>query len=98
MIFNKRKNENVALNDIAITLTEKAKARIGVGHQAGMGAGVEVWKDPIASPLLNISSIEGAKTIFILIKTNSNYSMHEQKYLMDYLPTCKFSSSSQNMK
>ena len=42
MIFNKRKNENVALNDIAITLTEKAKARIGVGHQAGMGEGVEV--------------------------------------------------------
>jgi cell division protein FtsZ len=81
----KRKNENVDFNDIATTLTKKGKALIGVGHKAGMGAGVEAVKDAIDSPLLNIDSINGAKTILVLIKTNSNYSMHEQRDLMDYI-------------
>jgi cell division protein FtsZ len=80
-----RKNENVDFNDIATTLTKKGRALIGVGHQAGMGSGIEAVKDAIDSPLLNIDSIEGAKTVLILIKTNSNYSMHEHRDLMDYI-------------
>jgi len=81
----KRRNENLDFNDIATTLTKKGKALIGIGHQAGKGAGVNAVKDAIDSPLLNISSIAGAKTILVLIKTNSNHSIHEQRDLMDYI-------------
>jgi cell division protein FtsZ len=81
----KRNNENVDFNDIATTLTRKGKALIGIGHQAGKGAGVEAVKDAIDSPLLNIDSIQGAKTILVLIKTNSDYSIHEHRDLMSYV-------------
>ncbi len=76
---------NVDFADISTTLTKKGQALIGIGNKAGEDAGVMALKEAIHSPLLNIESINRAKSILIHIKSHPNYPIHETKKLMNHI-------------
>lgn len=80
-----RKNINVDFADISTTLTNKGLALIGIGHKTGNEAGTRALEEAIKSPLLNIESINHAKSILIHIKSNPNYPIHETQKLMKHI-------------
>ena len=87
ILHYQRKNMNVDFADISTTLTKKGKALIGIGNKSGEEAGINALKEAINSPLLNIDSINQAKSILIHIKSHANYPIHEVKNLMNHIKT-----------
>jgi cell division protein FtsZ len=87
ILHYQRKNMNVDFADISTTLTKKGQALIGIGNQSGADAGLNALKEAIRSPLLNIESINRAKSILIHIKSHPNYPIHETKKLMNHIKT-----------
>ena len=85
ILHYQRKNMNVDFADISTTLTKKGQALIGIGNKTGEDAGLNALKDAIQSPLLNIDSINRAKSILIHIKSHPNYPIHETKKLMNHI-------------
>lgn len=87
ILHYQRKNINVDFADISTTLTKKGQALIGIGQKTGEEAGINALKEAIQSPLLNIKSINMAKSILIHIKSHPNYPIHETKKLMNHIKT-----------
>ncbi|MEA2016990.1 MAG: cell division protein FtsZ [Campylobacterota bacterium] len=87
ILHYKRKNINIDFADISTTLTKKGQALIGIGSKSGDEAGLNALKEAIRSPLLNIESINRAKSILIHIKSHPNYPIHETKTLMNHIKT-----------
>lgn len=87
ILHYKRKNINIDFADISTTLTKKGQALIGIGNKSGEEAGLNALKEAINSPLLNIESINRAKSILIHIKSHPNYPIHETKTLMNHIKT-----------
>ena len=87
ILHYQRKNMNVDFADISTTLTKKGQALIGIGSKSGENAGINALKEAIHSPLLNIKSINKAKSILIHIKSHSDYPIHEIQKLMTHIKT-----------
>ncbi len=85
ILHYQRKNINIDFADISTTLTKKGQALIGIGSKSGEEAGLNALKEAIHSPLLNIESINRAKSILIHIKSHPNYPIHETKTLMNHI-------------
>lgn len=83
IILNYKKlNINVDFADISTTLTNKGLALIGIGHQKGENSAIKALKEAITSPLLNIDSINRAKSIIVHFTFNPKFPIHKMSEVM----------------
>lgn len=80
-----RLNINVDFADISTTLTNKGLSLIGIGHRVGADAAQKALIDAMKSPLLNINSIDQAKTIIVHFTFNPKFPIHKMNDIMHYV-------------
>lgn len=86
MILNYHKlNMNVDFADISTTLTGKGLALIGIGNQKGDNSAMKALIEAISSPLLNIDSINRAKSIIVHFTFNPKFSVHKMSEIMHHV-------------
>jgi cell division protein FtsZ len=68
---------NLDFADIRTTMSEKGDALLGTGFAKGQSRGVEAARGAISSPLLEDSSISGAKGVLVNITGGEDMGLHE---------------------
>ncbi len=68
---------NVDFADVQTVMSYRGKAVMGMGVAKGTNRAMEAAKEAISSPLLEESSIEGAKGLLLNISGGMNLSLHE---------------------
>lgn len=78
-------NINIDFADISTTLTKKGLAIIGIGRKQGDNSAKKALQQAITSPLLNIDSINRAKSLIVHFTFNPKFPIHKMNELMNYI-------------
>jgi cell division protein FtsZ len=76
---------NVDFADVKTTMTRMGKAIIGIGKASGEKRAEKAIEKAIASPLLELASLKGARSILLNISGNKTLSLSEMNIIAGYI-------------
>jgi len=76
---------NVDFADVKATMTRMGKAIIGIGKSSGENRAEKAIENAISSPLLELASLKGARSILLNISGNKTLSLSEMNIIAGYI-------------
>ncbi len=76
---------NVDFADIKTTMTRMGKAVMGIGKAKGENRAQEAISDAVTSPLIEHTSLKGARSILLNISGSSSLSLYEMSIIAGYV-------------